>query len=85
MEEKEQLIETMDVKDTPFTVIRKDDKYAVCMGQNRLSAWFESEEEAYADCKDVSWDRLLNVIMLCIKHSKEILERKEKEDDLLRN
>lgn len=35
------------IKGTPFGILRKDEKFSIVMGNNRLSEWEENEEDVW--------------------------------------
>ena len=58
----EELAKVTEIEDTPFTVVRVDDKYFLALGRWRLCEPVESEEEARAEADDMSWNRLLSIM-----------------------
>lgn len=58
-----ELITQKQIKDTPFTAVKVDNKYFLTCGKYRVSAVFGSFEECEEDAKDTSWNRLSQVIM----------------------
>ncbi len=64
MQENKELIERVEVKDSPFTVVTVDGKTFGTMGQYRVTEVMDSVEECKEECSKFSWNRVMQVIML---------------------
>ena len=62
--EKEQLLEQHKVENTPFTIIKYGDHWFLAMGKYRLTEPAPTREEIEAQVHDVSWNRLMQIIMI---------------------
>lgn len=63
-----QLIERIEVENTPFTIIREEEKWFVTLGRYRISQDMKSKEEAIEDAKRIDWDRVLQIMGITIEH-----------------
>lgn len=52
------------IEGTPFTTAKVQDKYYVLLGMSRLSEGHDTEEEAIESGKEVTWDKILSVIVI---------------------
>lgn len=52
------------IEETPFTTAKVQDKYYVLLGMSRLSEGFETQEEAEEEGKKITWDKILQVIVI---------------------
>lgn len=85
----EELIKIIEIEDSPFQIVKTEDKYFLAMGKYRLSEMFDTEKEAREDVKDLSWFRLLSVMHAVasevIEHDKAVekakLNIKDNEDE----
>lgn len=57
-----QLVETLMVEDTPFTILKWDEKYYLCLGKYRLTEALDSKEQAMEEVNNASWFRMLQII-----------------------
>lgn len=55
------------VEGTPFTVIKKENKYYVMMGKYQLTLEHETQENAVKDAETMTWDRIMQVCMIIAK------------------
>lgn len=76
-----QLVEKIEIENTPFTAIRVDEKWFITMGKYRLTEPIDNKEEALAAGIDESWWRIMSVIKAMILQHEEDKE-KLKEDKL---
>ena len=53
--EKEQLLEQHKVDDTPFTLVKYNDKWFLTMGKYRLTEPTPTREETESQVHDVTW------------------------------
>lgn len=60
----EELVKRKDIKDTPFEVITINDKSFGTMGQFRLTENLNSIKEVEKELKEITWNRLIQVIMI---------------------
>ena len=50
------------VTETPFTIIKHEDKYFGVLGKHRVTELYETKEECEADLREINWNRVLQVI-----------------------
>jgi hypothetical protein len=55
------------VDETPFTIIKHDEKYFGVLGNHRVTQLFETKEECEADLKDINWNRVMQVIWAVVE------------------
>lgn len=70
---KEELIKRKDVKNTPFTIITINNKSFGTMGQYRITEETEDIKQLEKELNTITWDRLLQVILILQEQNKEIL------------
>ena len=68
-EENKELITRKQVKDSPFEVIGITDKkeFFAVLGEYRITEKFNSEKEAIKEVKGISWNRVIQVMMILIE------------------
>lgn len=67
-----QLVEKIEIENTPFTAVRIDDKWFLTMGKYRLTPPLPNKKEALAAGVDESWWRIMQVVNVMInEHEKE--------------
>jgi len=77
-EPKKQLLETIRIETTPFTAIKepigKDDEaiWSLTMGRYKLQSGFKTFDEVEQNAFNTSWDRIVQVITICIEAHKQI-------------
>lgn len=70
---QEELLDTMDnknsynlefeeVKNTPFTIVKKENDYFGVIGEHRITEMYENKEELIKNLTEFSWDRVSQVI-----------------------
>lgn len=73
MNTQEELLDTMDnknsynlefeeVKNTPFTIVKKENDYFGVIGEHRITEMYENKEELIKNLTEFSWDRVSQVI-----------------------
>jgi hypothetical protein len=55
------------VEETPFTIIKHDEKYFGVLGNHRVTQIFDTKEECEADLKDINWNRVMQVIWAVVE------------------
>lgn len=65
--EKEELLEQHKVQDTPFTIVKYGEQWFLTMGKYRLTEPSKSREIIEQQINDVSWDRIMQVMMVTIE------------------
>lgn len=58
------LIEYKSVLGTPFTIVRKEGIKFGVMGKHQITETTENEEELEEELKKITWNRLIQVIMI---------------------
>lgn len=61
-----QIIEKIDIENTPFTAVKADQEWFIMMGKYRLTKGIKSKDEALAAGLDESWWRIMQVIQIMI-------------------
>jgi len=71
VEATEELVDLTPVENTPFTMVKADDKYFLAMGNYKLTPPMEKD-----DCEDkaniITWDMIMNVIQIMIETNKKL-------------
>lgn len=49
---------------TPFHVVEENGEYWGIMGRHRLTEFKKTEEEVINELKEITWDRVIQVIMI---------------------
>ncbi|AXH75056.1 MAG: hypothetical protein [Microviridae sp.] len=65
-----ELVEKIQIENTPFHAIRMDDKWFLVMGKYRLSEPVQTLEEVKADAADASWFRIMQLIQIMLEEDK---------------
>jgi len=60
----EQLVERVVIENTPFTMIGLDGRWFGSMGEYRMTEEFESKGECEDELKCITWNRIIQVIMV---------------------
>ncbi len=55
------------VEETPFTIIKHDEKYFGVLGNHRVTQLYDTKEECEADLKDINWNRVMQVIWAVVE------------------
>jgi hypothetical protein len=55
------------VEETPFTIIKHENKYFGVLGNHRITQLFDTKEECEADLKDINWNRVMQVIWAVVE------------------
>ena len=58
----EQLFTTEHLENTPFTMINQDEKWFGVIGEHRISEMHKTKEELEEDLKQISWNRIVQVL-----------------------
>lgn len=67
----EELIERTEIKDSPFVVTTVGVGSFVTMGKYRLTEVFDRKEEAIQNAELITWNRLIQVIILLNEELKD--------------
>jgi len=78
--EVEELVKREDVKDSPFTIVTTEEGSFLTMGKYRLSEPGELEQ-IRKESKKITWNRLIQVMMLVGENMKEFSELSAKSED----
>lgn len=62
-----ELLETNQVENTPFTIVKHDNKYFGVLGNHRITELFETKEECETELKDINWNRVMQVIWAVVE------------------
>lgn len=77
------IVERFPQENTPFDIIKFDNKYMVYMGKYRLSEPMETYEQAVEDIKDTSWIRIMQIMQAMIEeheYGKEVKQNGQVKD-----
>jgi hypothetical protein len=69
-EKNTELISKTEIPNTPFTVIKTEDKFYGVMGKYRLTEGVETEKECIKLVTEISWNRLIQVILILKEEDK---------------
>jgi len=61
-----ELIKKTDVENSPFQVVTTEQGSFGTMGQYRLTEVFENENEAIEEMKTITWNKIVQVMMVLI-------------------
>lgn len=81
-EQNHKLIEQIEVENTPFRVIRIDDKWFVSMGKYRLTHPLKTKDEAMVSALDESWWRIIQVQNIQIENHEIIIKLQKEVEEL---
>lgn len=62
-----EMFESTQIEETPFTIIKHDEKYFGVLGNHRITQIFDTKEECEADLKDINWNRVMQVIWAVVE------------------
>ena len=62
--------EFTNIEDSPFTIVRQDDKYYGVIGNHRLTDSYDNLEDLKEDLLEISWNRLTQVIWAVVEKFK---------------
>lgn len=71
---KEELVKRKEVENTPFTIITTNGKSFGAMGKYRITEPYDKEEEVEKELKKITWNRLIQVVILLIDSKNDIEE-----------
>ncbi len=57
-----ELLETHTIEETPFTIVKVNEKYIGVIGNHRITEPYETKEECEKELKEFSWNRVTQVI-----------------------
>lgn len=81
MTENKELIQQTPVEDTPFTMVKYEDKYFLTMGKYRLTEPMENESEVRKHLSTHKWEITLQLIDIMITMKEE--SKREQEVELI--
>lgn len=61
-----ELIETTFLENTPFAIVRLDNKYFVGCGQYRLTNYMDTKDEAEEYARRITWNNITAVIAVIV-------------------
>ncbi len=76
----EELVKRQDVPDSPFTIVTTEEGSFLTMGKYRISEPADLKE-IIKESKKITWNRLIQVMMLVGENMKEFNELSAKSDD----
>lgn len=66
----EELIKRKQIKDSPFSIITTEEGSFGCIGKYRITEPKETEEEIEKELSKMTWDRIVQVILILIETQK---------------
>lgn len=66
-----ELVEKIEIEDTPFTAIRIEDVWFLTMGKYRLSEPMQTKKEVLEDAQRADWWRIMAIINIMIKENEK--------------
>lgn len=66
----EQIIEREEVEDTPFMIVKQDEKWFVTLGKYRLTSALDSKEKAREEANKKGWTQIMQVVGIMIEEYK---------------
>ena len=73
----DQIVEQHKVENTPFTIVKVDTQWFLTMGKYRLTEPTPTREETEAQVHDVTWNRLVQVMMIITEEQINNLNNKK--------
>lgn len=70
-----------EIEDSPFVVVTSEEGSFVAMGKYRLSEIFEHEETAINEANQITWNRIIQVMMILKQHEDEMNQFKNPENE----
>lgn len=61
----EELIKWKPIDNTPFILIKQNEKYFGAIGNHRITEYHDNEKECEKDILEMSWNRIVQVILAC--------------------
>lgn len=75
--EEKEMVEYTNIENSPFTMVRTEDKYALLIGNVQVSEWDnEKNTKAKTDIKNMDWAMLTTIILTMVDKKKELDEIK---------
>lgn len=62
-----ELVERIEVKDTPFTIVKVNGEFFGTMGKYRITEPVEDLEECKKSLEGFNWNRVMQVVMLLVE------------------
>jgi hypothetical protein len=73
-ESSSELVERVEIKETPFTAVRADAKWFLTMGKYRLTEPLDTLEECEIAAFETSWSRIMQIMAIMIEEYKVNVE-----------
>lgn len=67
-----ELVERIDIENTPFTIIGIDGMFFGVMGKYRITDEAKTKKEIEKELQSMTWNRVVQVILLLLETQKEI-------------
>lgn len=77
----EELLTRKEIPDSPFVVIGSEQGYFGAMGKYRVTEFQETEEAAQEKCTEMTWNNIINTVLLLIDHN-EVIKTKGSNQEL---
>lgn len=77
----DKLFEQLPIDKTPFTAVKMEEEWFLTMGKYRLSEKVKSYEEVEELAKDASWERIMQIMFICIEEDKNGFNPYKKKQD----
>lgn len=69
--DSKQLVERINIKETPFEAVKFDEKWYLIMGKYRLTEGLNAFEDVGNQAFDTSWFRIMQIIQIMIDENHE--------------
>ncbi len=69
--ENTELIERKELKDTPFVMVGTEQGWFGAIGKHRITELKETEKEVKKELEEVTWNRIVQVILIVTENQRE--------------
>lgn len=69
--------EVKELENTPFSIIKKDNKFFGVMGSNRLTDFKENEEDIINELSNLNWDLVIKVVAILVEYYINLNKKEE--------
>lgn len=68
-ESNTEMIERIEIKDTPFTAVRVENQWFLSMGKYRITEPTEDKEECMKEAENTTWNRIMQVVQIMVEYN----------------
>ena len=69
-ERNTELVEKIEVENTPFTIVKNEGLWYILLGKYRLTEGYEDKEEVLKEANTINWNKILQVCIIIGKEGK---------------